>query len=202
MAEQNIVVEVTEQAQEPASKPNERKFAKGSRPRTRRDNKSNERVSDGIDKKMVNVNRISKTVKGGRKMRFNAIVVAGDRNGRVGVGMGKATEVTLAIEKASVDAKRHMVKVDIEGTTIPHEVVGEFETTKVIMMPAKEGNGVIAGGKVRDVVELAGIKDITTKLYGSNNPVNCVKATFDGLMKLRSAEKIAALRGKTVEEIR
>ena len=202
MAEENIVVEVTEQAQETASKPNERKFSKqGSKPRNRRDNKA-EKVSDGIDKKMVNVNRISKTVKGGRKMRFNAIVVAGDRNGRVGVGMGKATEVTLAIEKASVDAKRHMVKIDISGTTIPHEVVGEFETTKVIMMPAKEGNGVIAGGKVRDVVELAGIKDITTKLYGSNNPVNCVKATFDGLLKLRSAEKIAALRGKNVDEIR
>jgi len=202
MAEENIVVEVTEQAQEPATKPNERKFSKqGSKPRNRRDNKA-EKVSDGIDKKMVNVNRISKTVKGGRKMRFNAIVVAGDRNGRVGVGMGKATEVTIAIEKASVDAKRHMVKIDISGTTIPHEVIGEFETTKVIMMPAKEGNGVIAGGKVRDVVELAGIKDITTKLYGSNNPVNCVKATFDGLMKLRSAEKIAALRGKNVDEIR
>ena len=203
MAEEIIVAEVTEQAQEPANKPNERKFSKnGSKPRAKRDNKANEKVSDGIDKKMVNVNRISKTVKGGRKMRFNAIVVAGDRNGRVGVGMGKATEVTLAIEKASVDAKRHMVNVAIEGTTIPHEVVGEFETTKVIMMPAKEGNGVIAGGKVRDVVELAGIKDITTKLYGSNNPVNCVKATFDGLMKLRSAEKIAALRGKSVDEIR
>ena len=202
MAEENIVVEVTEQAQEPATKPNERKFSKqGSKPRNRRDNKA-EKVSDGIDKKMVNVNRISKTVKGGRKMRFNAIVVAGDRNGRVGVGMGKATEVTIAIEKASVDAKRHMVKIDISGTTIPHEVIGEFETTKVIMMPAKEGNGVIAGGKVRDVVELAGIKDITTKLYGSNNPVNCVKATFDGLLKLRSAEKIAALRGKNVDEIR
>ena len=203
MAEEIIVAEVSEQVQEPANKPNERKFSKnGSRPKSRRDGKANEKVSDGIDKKMVNVNRISKTVKGGRKMRFNAIVVAGDRNGRVGVGMGKATEVTLAIEKASVDAKRHMVKVDIAGTTIPHEVVGEFETTKVIMMPAKEGNGVIAGGKVRDVVELAGIKDITTKLYGSNNPVNCVKATFDGLMKLRSAEKIAALRGKNVDEIR
>ena len=203
MAEEIIVAEVTEQAQEPANKPNERKFSKnGARPKSRRDNKTNERVSDGIDKKMVNVNRISKTVKGGRKMRFNAIVVAGDRNGRVGVGMGKATEVTLAIEKASVDAKRHMVKVDIEGTTIPHEVVGEFETTKVIMMPAKEGNGVIAGGKVRDVVELAGIKDITTKLYGSNNPVNCVKATFEGLKALRTAEQIAALRGKTVDEIR
>jgi len=206
MAEDNVtVVETVEAVEtaEPEKKTNERKFnnrgQKG--PRARRDNKP-EKVSDGIDKKMVNVNRISKTVKGGRKMRFNAVVVAGDRNGKVGVGMGKATEVTLAIEKASVDAKRHMVKIDISGTTIPHEVVGEFETTKVLLMPAREGNGVIAGGKVRDVVELAGIKDITTKLYGSNNPVNCVKATFNGLMKLRSAEKIAALRGKSVEEIR
>ena len=202
MAEENVVVESAE-INEPASKPNERKFSnKGQRnSRPKRDNKP-EKVSDGIEKKMVNVNRISKTVKGGRKMRFNAVVVAGDRNGRVGVGMGKATEVTLAIEKASSDAKRHMVTIDVCGTTIPHEVVGEFETTRVILMPAKEGNGVIAGGKVRDVVELAGIKDITTKLYGSNNPVNSVKATFDGLMKLRSAEKIAALRGKTVDEIR
>lgn len=205
MAEEIVsVVEAVEEVKtETAQKTNERKFNKGQKgPRTRRDNKSQEKVNDGIDKKMVNVNRISKTVKGGRKMRFNAVVVAGDRNGKVGVGMGKATEVTLAIEKASVDAKRHMVKIDISGTTIPHEVVGEFETTKVLLMPAREGNGVIAGGKVRDVVELAGIKDITTKLYGSNNPVNCVKATFDGLMKLRSAEKIAALRGKTIEEIR
>lgn len=206
MAEENVTiveaVEAVENTEVPAQKTNERKFNRNQKgPKTRRDNKP-EKVSDGIDKKMVNVNRISKTVKGGRKMRFNAVVVAGDRNGRVGVGMGKATEVTLAIEKASVDAKRHMVKIDISGTTIPHEVVGEFETTKVLLMPAREGNGVIAGGKVRDVVELAGIKDITTKLYGSNNPVNCVKATFDGLMKLRSAEKIAALRGKTIEEIK
>ena len=203
MAEEIIVAEVTEQAQEPNNKPNERKFSKnGSKPRTRRDNKSNEKVSDGIDKKMVNVNRISKTVKGGRKMRFNALVVVGDRNGRVGIGMGKAAEVTLAIEKATSDAKKHVVSVDLNATTIPHEVIGVFETTKVIMMPSKEGNGVIAGGAVRDVVELAGIRDITTKLYGSNNPVNCVKATFDGLTKLRSAEKIAALRGKSVDEIR
>lgn len=205
MAEEIVtqVAAVEEVKTEETAKPNERKFnQRGQKgPRSRRENKP-ERVSDGIDKKMVNVNRISKTVKGGRKMRFNAVVVAGDRNGRVGVGMGKATEVTLAIEKASVDAKRHMVKIDISGTTIPHEVVGEFETTRVLLMPAKEGNGVIAGGKVRDVVELAGIKDITTKLYGSNNPVNSVKATFNGLMKLRSAEKIAALRGKTVEELR
>ncbi len=205
MAEENVtIVEAVEEVKTdaPAQKANERKFNRNQKgPKSRRENKP-EKVSDGIDKKMVNVNRISKTVKGGRKMRFNAVVVAGDRNGKVGVGMGKATEVTLAIEKASVDAKRHMVNIDISGTTIPHEVVGEFETTKVILMPAREGNGVIAGGKVRDVVELAGIKDITTKLYGSNNPVNCVKATFDGLMKLRSAEKIASLRGKTVEEIR
>jgi len=204
MAEENIVVDVAvEGSEQPASKPNERKFSKGAKgPRARRDNKSNEKANDGLDKKMVNVNRISKTVKGGRKMRFNAVVVAGDRNGKVGVGMGKATEVTGAIEKATVDAKRHLVKIDICGTTIPHEVIGVFETTKVILMPAKEGNGVIAGGKVRDVVELAGIKDITTKLYGSNNPVNCVKAAFDVSTEHRSAEKIAALRGKTVEEIR
>lgn len=205
MAEEIIVASVeTETPVEAPAKPNERKFnnRQGSKPSRNKREGRQEKVSDGIDKKMVNVNRISKTVKGGRKMRFNAIVVAGDRNGRVGVGMGKATEVTLAIEKASVDAKRHMVNVDIHGTTIPHEVVGQFETTKVLLMPATEGTGVIAGGKVRDVVELAGIKDITAKLYGSNNPVNSVKATFDGLMKLRSAEKIAALRGKSVEEIR
>lgn len=203
MAEEIIVAAVEEEKPAEAVKPNERKFNKQGlkNPRAKREG-AKEKVSDGIDKKMVNVNRISKTVKGGRNMRFNAIVVAGDRNGRVGVGMGKAKEVTLAIEKASLDAKRHMVAIDIEGTTIPHDVVGEFETTKVLLMPAKEGNGVIAGGKVRDVVELAGIKDITAKLYGSNNPVNSVKATFNGLMKLRSAEKIAALRGKKVEEIR
>ena len=135
-------------------------------------------------------------------MRFNALVVVGDKNGRVGIGMGKAAEVSLAVEKATSDAKKHVVSIDLAGTTIPHEIIGVFETTKVILMPSKEGNGVIAGGAVRDVVELAGIRDITTKLYGSNNPVNCVKATFDGLTKLRSAEKIAALRGKTVEEIR
>ena len=202
MAEEIIVAAVEEEKPQETAKPNERKFNnKGSKnPRARRE--QDKKPSDGIDKKMVNVNRISKTVKGGRNMRFNAIVVAGDRNGKVGVGMGKAREVTIAIEKASLDAKRHMVNIDIAGTTIPHEVMGQFETTKVLLMPAKEGNGVIAGGKVRDVVELAGIKDITAKLYGSNNPVNSVKATFDGLMKLRSAEKIAALRGKSVAEIR
>ena len=201
MAEENIVVEVTEQAQEPATKPNERKFSKqGSKPRNRRDNKA-EKVSDGIDKKMVNVNRISKTVKGGRKMRFNAIVVAGDRNGRVGVGMGKATEVTIAIEKASVDAKRHMVKIDISGTTIPHEVIGEFGAGRVLLKPAAEGTGVIAGGPARAVLELAGIRDIRTKCLRSNNPRNVVSATIEGLKSLMSLKEVADKRGKTPAEI-
>lgn len=195
-----VTAENVETAEKPARVERENRKPRGFK--RNQAGKHNEKVSDGFDKKMVTVNRISKTVKGGRKMRFNALVVVGDRNGKVGIGMGKAAEVTLAIEKATADAKKHVVSVDLAGTTIPHEIIGTFETTKVIMMPAKEGNGVIAGGAVRDVVDLAGIKDITTKLYGSNNPVNCVKATFDGLTKLRSAERIAALRGKTVEEIR
>ena len=160
------------------------------------------KIDDGLDKRLVSVRRVSKTVKGGRKMRFNAIVVVGNRKGKVGIGMGKATEVSLAIEKATVDAKHHIIDVALQGTTIPHEVDGIFETTKIIMMPSKEGNGVIAGGAVRDVVELAGIRDITTKLYGSNNPVNCVKATFEGLKMLKTAEQIAALRGISVDQIK
>ena len=157
---------------------------------------------DGLDKKMVTVNRISKTVKGGRKMRFNAVVAVGDKNGRVGIGMGKAAEVTLAIEKATADAKHHLVQIALDGTTIPHEIVGKFETTRILMRPSKEGTGVIAGGAVRDVVEMAGIKDITAKSYGSNNPVNCVKATFNGLVSLRNAEQVAQMRGKAVNEIK
>ena len=201
MAEVENVVTIEAEVTAPVEQKPEKESRK---PRgfKRNQNKNSEKVSDGFDKKMVTVNRISKTVKGGRKMRFNALVVVGDRNGRVGIGMGKAAEVSLAVEKATSDAKKHVVNIDLFNTTIPHEIVGTFETTKVILMPSKEGSGVIAGGAVRDVVELAGIKDITTKLYGSNNPVNCVKATFNGLINLRSAEKIAALRGKSVDEIR
>lgn len=171
--------------------------------KNRRDGRRDQgdKKEDGLDKKMVAINRVSKTVKGGRNMRFNALVVVGDHSGRVGVGMGKAAEVPMAIEKATVDAKRRMHTIALSGTTIPHEVVGRFETSKVIMKPAKEGNGVIAGGSVRAVVELVGIKDITTKLYGSNNPVNCVKATLEGLKLLKNAETVARLRGKTAEEI-
>ncbi len=168
--------------------------------RPRRDRR--EEKGDGLEKKTISINRISKTVKGGRKPRFNAIVVVGDKNGRIGVGMGKGAETSIAIEKATADAKRHIVSIAINGTTIPHEMIGRFETTKILMMPSKEGNGVIAGGAVRAVVEMAGIKDITTKSYGSNNPINVVKATFDGLTKLRNAEQVAQMRGKSVEEIR
>ena len=170
--------------------------------RPRRDNHRQEKVSDGLEKRMVHLNPISKVTKGGKTLRYDALMVVGDRNGRVGIGLAKALDVTQAIEKATLVAKKNMINVKIDNTTIPHDIVGKFGTTKVLMMPSPEGKGIIAGGVVRDVVELAGIKDITTKLYGSNNPVNCVKATFEGLKALRSAEQIAAIRGKSVEEIR
>ncbi|MBQ7917322.1 MAG: 30S ribosomal protein S5 [Clostridia bacterium] len=178
-----------------------KKDAKGSR-KPRRENRRPEKVSDGLEKRMVSLNPITKVTKGGKTMRYDALMVVGDRNGKVGIGLAKALDVTQAIEKATLVAKKSMINVCIDGTTIPHDIIGKFGTTKVIMMPSQEGKGIIAGGAVRDVVELAGIRDITTKLYGSNNPVNCVKATFEGLKALRSAEQIAALRGKSVEEIR
>ena len=169
--------------------------------RNHNDKKSFNKEIDPIASKLVDVNRITKVVKGGRNMRFSALVVAGDKNGKVGVGAGKAAEVPNAIDKATASAKKHMQIVPLEGTTIPHEVVGKFGTSVVKLLPAKEGTGVIAGGSVRPVVELCGIKDITAKTYGSRNKVNCVKATLDALMQLRSKEQVAALRGKTVEEI-
>jgi len=160
-----------------------------------------EKVKDEFEKKTVSINRVTKVVKGGRKMKFSALVVTGDKKGRVGIGMAKGAEVSIAIDRAGTAAKHNLINVTLSGDTIPHEVIGVFEKTKVIMLPAKEGTGVIAGGSVRDVVELAGIKNITTKLYGSNNPVNSVKATIDGLKQLRSREEIAAMRGKKPEEI-
>ncbi len=156
---------------------------------------------DEFEKVTVDIRRVTKVVKGGRNMRFSALVVTGDGKGKVGVGMGRGAEVSIAMDKAGIDAKKHVIEVPLKDTTIPHEVIGKFEKTKVIMMPAKKGNGIIAGGSVRSVVELVGIKDITTKMYGSNNPVNCVKATLNGLQQLRSAEQIAKLRGKNVDEI-
>lgn len=154
-----------------------------------------------LKEKLVSVNRVAKTVKGGRNMRLAALVVVGDENGHVGVGQGKAVEVPEAIRKATEDAKKHVITVSLKGTTIPHPVIGKFGRGKVLLMPAPEGTGVIAGGPVRDVLEMVGVRDILTKSQGSNNPANCVKATIEGLASLRTAEEMAAKRGKTVEEI-
>jgi len=162
--------------------------------------RNNEQVSE-FKEKLVAVNRVSKTVKGGRNMRFSALMVVGDGKGRVGCGMGKAVEIPEAIRKGTEDAKKAMINVPISGTTIPHEVVGVFGTGKVKLIPAPAGTGVIAGGPVRDVLEACGISDIVTKSIGTNNKINVARATIQGLSQLRSVEEVARLRGKTVEEI-
>ena len=151
--------------------------------------------------KVVAINRVSKTVKGGRIMKFSALVVVGDGNGIVGFGLGKSNEVPDAIRKAIEDAKKNLIKVSLRGTTIPHETVGKFGAGAVLMRPAPEGTGVIAGGPVRSVVEMAGIKNIRTKALRSNNPCNVVRATIAGLASLRDVEQVAAIRGKTGKEI-
>ncbi len=168
-----------------------------------RENKAPRRQEekDGLIKKLIAVNRVTKVVKGGRKMRFAALVVVGDENGRVACGMGKANEVPEAIDKATAQAKKALVKVALVGTTIPHETVGKFGRGSIVMLPAEEGTGVIAGGPVRAVMEAAGIKNIRTKSHGTTNPINMVKAALAGLYGLKSIEQVAALRGKSVEEI-
>ena len=158
--------------------------------------------NDGLIKKLIGINRVSKTVKGGRNMRFAALVVVGDGNGKVGYGTGKAKEVPEAIEKATQAAKKSMINVAIVDTSIPHEVLGKFGKGAVLMMPAAEGTGVIAGGPVRAVMEAAGVKDVRTKSHGTSNPINCVKAAVCGLYDLKSPEEIAAARGKDVSELR
>ena len=154
-----------------------------------------------LKEKVVFINRVTKVVKGGRNFRFSALVVVGDENGHVGVGMGKSIEIPVAIRKGIEDSKKNLVEVAMVGTTIPHEIYGKFETGKVLIMPAKEGTGVIAGGPARSVLELAGVKDVRAKSLGSNNPRNMVNATINGLSRLRTAEQIAKLRGKAVEDI-
>lgn len=159
------------------------------------------REDDGIEKKLIEVRRVTKVVKGGRTMRFSALVAVGDKNGKVGIGLGKASEVPEAIEKANKQARKNMISVAIVDGTIPHDYVGKYSTCNILMKSAKEGTGIIAGGSARDVIELAGIKNIVTKVHGSNNRINCAKATINGLKALRTKEEIAALRNKPVEEI-
>lgn len=154
-----------------------------------------------LKEKLVYVNRVSKTVKGGRTMRFSALIVVGDGNGHVGCGIGKAAEIPDAIRKGIEAAKKNLISVPLVNTTVPHEVIGEFGAGRVLIKPAAEGTGVIAGGGVRAVLELAGVQNVRTKCLRSNNPTNVVKATIEGLASLKSAEEVARLRGKDVNEL-
>ena len=154
-----------------------------------------------LEERVVAINRVSKTVKGGRIFKFSALVVVGDGNGLVGYGIGKSGEVPDAISKAIEDAKKNVVKFALRGTTIPHEIKGKFGAGEVLLMPAPKGTGVIAGGPVRAVVETVGIKDIRTKAIRSNNPYNVVRAAINGLSQLRTADEVAAIRGKSAKEI-
>ena len=178
--------------EKPGKKFDKKRQAKA--PETRREDSE-------FDKKLVEVRRVAKVVKGGRTMRFSALVVVGNKNGLVGVGIGKSGEVPEAIEKATAMAKKNLISVPMLGTTIPHGVIGKFSASTVHLFPAPVGTGVIAGGSARAVVELAGIKDIVTKAHGSNNKINGVKATIEALKQLRTREEVAALRGKAPEEI-
>lgn len=169
--------------------------------RDRKGGERRERKQDEFDKALVAVRRVTKVVKGGRTMRFSALVVVGDRKGTVGIGTGRAKEVPAAIDKATLQAKNNLKKINIINGTIPHDTIGKYGTSKVLMLPAKEGCGVIAGGGTRAVLELAGVKDIVTKIHGSTNKINCVKATLRGLESLRTKEEVALARGKSVSEI-
>ena len=163
--------------------------------------KPREEVKDEFDKKMLDVRRVTKVVKGGRNMRFSALVVVGDRKGKVGMGINKATEVPAAIEKASKAAKKALINVPIIEGTIPHEIIGKFAKTSVKLLPSKKGSGLIAGGAARVVLDVAGYTDITAKIYGSTDKINVVRATLNALKSLRTREQVAMLRGKSVEEI-
>lgn len=166
----------------------------------RKDRAPRKEASD-LDKKVVEVRRVTKVVKGGRTLRFSALVVVGDKKGKVGLGIGKSKDVTSAIDKATTIARRNMKLIPIVDGTIPHETTGKYSATNILLLPAPEGTGVIAGGSARAVIELAGIRNIVTKKHGSSNKINVVKATMEGLLSLKTKEEIARRRGKSVEEI-
>ena len=189
---------VADNATENAPKSKRGNFS-GKRKDDRRERAPRREASE-FDKQVVQVRRVQKVVKGGRTLRFSALVVVGDRKGRVGIGIGKSKEVSAAIEKATTVAKKNVVNIPIVNNTIPHNTIGKFSATSILLLPAPEGTGVIAGGSARSVIELAGIKNIVTKRHGSSNRMNCVKATMAGLLSLKTKEEIARRRGKTVEE--
>ncbi|MBQ0017489.1 MAG: 30S ribosomal protein S5 [Clostridiales bacterium] len=167
----------------------------------KREERKFQREESDIDKRVISIRRVTKVVKGGRTLSFSVTMVVGNKKGKVGIGSGKAGDTTAAIEKAFQNGKKNMVDVSLVGTTIPHEIIGQFGKSSVLLMPAQEGTGVIAGGAVRSVVDLAGIKDVVSKTHGARNQINVVKATLNGLQNLRTKEQVAALRGKSVDEI-
>jgi len=173
---------------------------------SKREDKTLQRKNDSstmdLKEKVVKIGRVTKVVKGGRNFRFSTLVVVGDENGHVGAGMGKSIEIPDAIKKGIDDAKKNMIDVPLIGTTLPHEIIGKYGAAKVLIKPAEPGTGVIAGGPVRAVLELAGVRDVRTKVLGSNNAINIVKATIEGLKAMLTVEKVAKARGKSVEEIK
>lgn len=166
-----------------------------------REERRDEKGADGLQEKLVQVNRVAKVVKGGRIFGFTALTVVGDGNGRVGFGRGKAREVPLAIQKALDSAKKNMITVELDGNTIVHQISARHGASKIYMQPASEGTGIIAGGAMRALLEVLGVQNVLAKCYGSTNPVNVVRATFEGLKSMTTVERVAAKRGKTVEEI-
>ena len=195
------VEEKVVEAQSEVEKKDKKDFKKSSRPDFKKKRATRERVDSEFDKRTIAVRRVTKVVKGGKKMHFSVTMIVGDKKGRVGIGSGKAADVTMATDKAFQNAKKHLVNVAIVNTTIPHEVWGKFGKSSVLLMPAPEGTGVDAGGPVRAMADLAGIKNIVSKSYGSRNKINVIYATLNGFLSLKTKEQVAALRGKAVEEI-
>ena len=200
MAEELEVKEQEVEAAPEVEKKGGKDFKK-SRPDFKKKKFNKERVESEFDKRTISVRRVTKVVKGGKKMHFSVTMIVGDKKGRIGIGSGKAADVTMANDKAFQNAKKHLVTIAMDGSTIPHEVWGKFGKSSVLLMPAPEGTGVDAGGPVRAMADLAGIKNIVSKSYGSRNKINVIHATLNGFLSLRTKEQVAALRGKAVDEI-